>query len=163
MAELQTFRAAFNGFNRSDVTSYIERISLQHRDQTRQLKDELAKLQAENDELRRQLAAAQPAEGGEAPAPAVPEDPEAQELAAYRRAEAAERSTMQRIRKQTEKLEAIMASLNERFAAADGEMERLSAAMQEDADKARAVFAGLDADFAETKTAMEALRAETEA
>ena len=163
MAELQTFRTAFNGFNRSDVMAYIERISLQHRTELRRLKDELAELQAENAELQQRLAAQAPAEGSAAPAPAAPEDPEALELAAYRRAEAAERSTMQRIRKQTEKLDELMAALQTRYSAAGGELACLSAAMQEDADKVRAVLAALDTGFAETRAAMEALRAEAEA
>lgn len=52
MAENQTFRSAFNGFNREDVVRYIEYINNQHASQIAQLNGEL-------DELRAQLALAQ--------------------------------------------------------------------------------------------------------
>ena len=52
MAELQTFRSAFNGFNREDVVRYIEYINNKHNDQVAQLNNELA-------QLREQLALAQ--------------------------------------------------------------------------------------------------------
>ena len=44
MAELQTFRSAFNGFNREDVVRYIEYINNKHNDQVAQLNNELAQL-----------------------------------------------------------------------------------------------------------------------
>ena len=52
MAELQTFRSAFNGFNREDVVRYIEYINNKHNDQLAQLNNELT-------QLRDQLEAAQ--------------------------------------------------------------------------------------------------------
>ena len=52
MAEQQTFRSAFNGFNREDVVRYIEYINNQHKNQVSQLNTEL-------EELRTQLAQAQ--------------------------------------------------------------------------------------------------------
>ena len=52
MAELQTFRSAFNGFNREDVVRYIEYLNTRHNDQVAQLNNEL-------DQLREQLARAQ--------------------------------------------------------------------------------------------------------
>jgi chromosome segregation ATPase len=52
MAELQTFRSAFNGFNREDVVRYIEYLNTRHNDQIAQLNNELA-------QVREQLAAAQ--------------------------------------------------------------------------------------------------------
>jgi len=48
----QTFRSAFNGFNREDVVRYIEYLNNQHNGQVAQLNTELQ-------ELRAQLAAAQ--------------------------------------------------------------------------------------------------------
>ena len=36
MAELQTFRSAFNGFNREDVVRYIEYLNTRHNDQLAQ-------------------------------------------------------------------------------------------------------------------------------
>ena len=52
MAELQTFRSAFNGFNREDVVRYIEYLNTKHNDQVAQLNNELA-------QAREQLAKAQ--------------------------------------------------------------------------------------------------------
>lgn len=52
MAELQTFRTAFNGFNREDVVRYIEYINTRHNDQVTQLNVEI-------EELRAQLSQAQ--------------------------------------------------------------------------------------------------------
>ena len=52
MAELQTFRSAFNGFNREDVVRYIEYLNTRHNDQLAQLNNELS-------QLREQLAQAQ--------------------------------------------------------------------------------------------------------
>lgn len=52
MAVNQTFRSAFNGFNREDVVRYIEYINNQHNAQVAQLTNEL-------EELRAQLAQAQ--------------------------------------------------------------------------------------------------------
>ena len=52
MAELQTFRSAFNGFNREDVVRYIEYLNTRHNDQLAQLNNELA-------QVREQLATAQ--------------------------------------------------------------------------------------------------------
>lgn len=54
MAEQQTFRSAFNGFNREDVVRYIEYLNNQHKSQVAQLNTEL-------EELRTQLAQAQEA------------------------------------------------------------------------------------------------------
>lgn len=47
MAELQTFRTAFNGFNREDVVRYIEYINNRHNDQIAQLSNELEQLRAQ--------------------------------------------------------------------------------------------------------------------
>ncbi len=54
MAEIQTFRSAFNGFNREDVVRYIEYINNRHNDQVAQLRNEL-------EELRGKLDAVDPA------------------------------------------------------------------------------------------------------
>ena len=48
----QTFRSAFNGFNREDVVRYIEFVNTQHKNQITQLNTEL-------EEVRAQLAQAQ--------------------------------------------------------------------------------------------------------
>ena len=120
MAELQTFRSAFNGFNREDVVRYIEYLNTKHNDQIAQLNNELAQVrgqlaqaQAEPDrqadlELRLEQAqdrcAALEAELGETAAKlelALASNHTAQvrtesELEAYRRAERTERLARER-------------------------------------------------------------------
>ena len=47
----RNFRAALNGFNRSDVVNYIEESSISHEKALRQLRDENAKLRADLERL----------------------------------------------------------------------------------------------------------------
>ena len=62
MAEQQTFRSAFNGFNREDVVRYIEYLNAQHASEINRLKSELEFLRNQAEQ--------------EAPAPAAqPEEP----------------------------------------------------------------------------------------
>ena len=120
MAQSQNFRTAFNGFNREDVVHYLEYLNARHQSQIQQLTAEaeelreraaqqpedsqqrIAALEAENEELTRQLEQVrqeleqaqqeleqtrQPAEKDPEPESPVSDivDPE---LSAYRRAEA---------------------------------------------------------------------------
>ena len=128
MAQSQNFRTAFNGFNREDVVHYLEYLNARHQSQIQQLTAEaeelreraaqqpedsqqrIAALEAENQELTRQLEqvrqeleqaqqeleqARQPAEKDPEPESPVPDivDPE---LSAYRRAEAVEYAAKRR-------------------------------------------------------------------
>lgn len=128
MAQSQNFRTAFNGFNREDVVHYLEYLNARHQSQIQQLTAEaeelreraaqqpedsqrrIAALEAENEELTRQLEQArqeleqaqqeleqarQPAEKEPEPESPVPDivDPE---LSAYRRAEAVEYAAKRR-------------------------------------------------------------------
>lgn len=56
MATSQTFRSAFNGFNREDVVRYIEYTNSKHEAQVNQLKEQLQALQTETDALREKAA-----------------------------------------------------------------------------------------------------------
>ena len=58
MSTPQSFRSAFNGFNRDDVVKYLEYINSRHHAQVNQLT-------GENDYLRQQLEAAQAASGAQ--------------------------------------------------------------------------------------------------
>ena len=58
MSTPQSFRSAFNGFNRDDVVKYLEYINSRHHAQVNQLT-------GENDYLRQQLEAAQAAPGAQ--------------------------------------------------------------------------------------------------
>jgi chromosome segregation ATPase len=55
MNEPQTFRSAFNGFNREDVVNHIAYMSNKHETQTAQLRSENAALRAELEELRGEM------------------------------------------------------------------------------------------------------------
>lgn len=133
MAELKTFRSAFNGFNREDVVQYIEYLNNTHNAQVNQLKTELETVQGElalarmmpsrDNTLPEKLSAAearcaeleqeltevraQLAAAQEAvPAPA---DHTAQELEAYRRAERTERMAQERAKQLHDQLNGILA------------------------------------------------------
>lgn len=106
MADIQSFRSAFRGFNRQDVVSYIEYMNNKHNSQLEQLNNQLqvALAQPRDEELQAQLEAAQAriAELEEALAQqdrAVVSDGAScteQELEAYRRAERTERLAKER-------------------------------------------------------------------
>ncbi|MBE6954518.1 MAG: hypothetical protein E7449_01225 [Ruminococcaceae bacterium] len=123
--DYSNFRSAIGGFRRSDVFAYIERTSQEHRQALRELEKKNAALQAENDALKAQLASMQPQ-----PAPTVeptPVDLDAQELAAYRRAEAAERNARRRIAKLNEQVAALSAQTDASLTELDEKAQALAA------------------------------------
>lgn len=85
--EKQTFRSAFNGFNREDVVRYIEFLNNQHKNQLSQLNTEL-------EELRAQLAQAQEQSNPSADADLELRLEESQTRCASLEAELAEANTM---------------------------------------------------------------------
>lgn len=156
--EMSKFRTQLGGFHRADVANYIEKTALEHRDALQQLKDECAALAAQRDAakaeleiVRAQLEAA--LEGRELPA--VPDDPEAMELAAYRRAEAAERTANARIRRQTEKMDAILDSAAGEFDSAKEQVQELSLQLT-------GVLDALQGGFEKTTAEMDKLKKDTE-
>jgi len=165
--DMTRFRTALSGFNRADVANYIERTAREHQEEVRRLKDENTRLQAEKQkalsdvqELNARLEAV--SQGKPDPAPA-PEDPEAQELAAYRRAEAAERTANQRIRRRMEQLEELLSNTSAAHAAGSEEMKALMASVTENMDQLLDLFARLEKASNETQTAMEELKQDIEA
>ena len=126
MADFSKFRSALGGFNREDVANFIESQSIAHQKELRALREENAKLTAERDEaqqalaaLQEQAAAAAEADAEEAPQETVPQQPldlPADELEAYRRAEAAERNARERAAKLREQVSALCADAGARFA-----------------------------------------------
>ena len=109
MADANTFRTVVGGFHKGDVTEYISRTAQEHQAQVRDLEARITDLEVENSGLRDELAELRelteqitapetPAEPPEEP-PAEPGDTlETQELLAYRRAEAVERTARDRAR-----------------------------------------------------------------
>ena len=55
MNEPQTFRSAFNGFNREDVVNHIAYMTNKHETQTSQLRSENETLRTELEELRARM------------------------------------------------------------------------------------------------------------
>ena len=157
--EMNRFRTQLGGFHRGDVANYIEKSAQEFNRALQQLRDENVTIMAERDaakkaleDVKAQLEAA--LEGKEMPN--VPEgDPETLELAAYRRAEAAERSAAARIRRQTEKMDGIIDGMAGEFGTAKLEVEEL-------AKKLAAVLDALESRFQKTAQDMEALKEDTE-
>ena len=157
--EQTRFRSSLGGFHRGDVANYIEKTAREHQEQLQQLKDDCIRISTERDaakaeleQVKAQLEAA--LEGREMPA--APEgDPAELELAAYRRAEAAERSANARIRRQTEKMDGILVSSAAQFDTAKAQVEDLSLRLTE-------VLDTLQGSFEATTTEMEKLKKDTE-
>lgn len=154
MSELNRFRSAIGGFHRGDVAEYIEKTAREHRTERQKWQADLAAARAEADSLRQRLSAAEAElaayQSGQ-PVEKPVEDPQSEELAAYRRAEAAERSARQRIQQQTERLDEILNTVDEKCAGAGEELAR-----------AEQVLRDLKDTFAETKQAVDALRPEAD-
>jgi chromosome segregation ATPase len=123
------FRTAVGGFHKGDVADYIAKTAAAHQAQLDELNKTIAALTEENESLRAKLAAINTAlaETDQVPAPEAQADQSEpteaglyqQELAAYRRAEAAERLAGQRAKKLYECLDTICQGAEAQFEAAD--------------------------------------------
>ena len=91
----QTFRSAFNGFNRDDVVRYIEYLNAQHAAEINRLNSELAFLRDQ----------------AEQPAPEAPENPEKDQLIEQQAARIRELFDLNKA--QEEKITALTANLDE--------------------------------------------------
>ena len=123
MADFSKFRSSLGGFNREDVANYIETQSIAHQKELRALREENARLIAERDEARQALAAMQAQADEKADADETQQEPlpqqldlPADELEAYRRAEAAERNARERAAQLREQVSALCADAGARFA-----------------------------------------------
>jgi len=163
-----SFRTALGGFHKGDVADYIAKAAAEHQAKVRELElelealkkerdtwedrtAELEALQAENEALRTELLEYQTRPDGpasdreEAPGAEekadVPEDVKEQELAAYRRAEAAERLAFRRAGQLYDRMQEICGRSEAEFASADAsaresleaitaQMERLRASVE---------------------------------
>jgi regulator of replication initiation timing len=132
MSETYTFRTAVGGFHKGDVSEYIAMTAAAHQAQVAELKKQLETLEQENQRLlqeNEQLKQAAPEEVP--PVEAPPQAPtEKQELAAYRRAEAAERLACQRAKKLYAEMQTICdrsaTQLDQTDAAAQGAMAAIN-------------------------------------
>ena len=146
------FRTSLGGFHRADVVNFIEETSLTHEKAIRNLKDEIGALQtqlsamkAEKDALLQELAekekeiaayvaASSKQETPTASQEASPDSPSSGldelELAAYRRAEAMERTAQLRAQKLLQQVNGIVENVAAQFSSSKNEIADLGADLQ---------------------------------
>ncbi len=157
------FRAALNGFNRADVVSYIEECSINHARELRQLREENARLRSELEQL--EAARVQPEPLPPAPEPPAPPEPapkpepavsgtSAEELAAYRRAEAVERAARQRAAELCRQVNAVLAGAGRQFEASRGDVDALMSDLNICLRRLNDAFAQLRMAFDDTGSAL---------
>ncbi|MDD6644296.1 MAG: hypothetical protein ACI3VU_03600 [Faecousia sp.] len=162
---IENFRTALHGFNRTDVVQFIQAQTTEHEKALRLLREENARLQealeaarAEAAEAKAQLealtaaqeAAAQSAEDVPAPsepalnapmAPvasvvaAAPSNFNEMELAAYRRAEMTERMARERAAASAERMKTVFAQADEKLTLTSQDFATLLDAFRNDFDK----------------------------
>ena len=158
----ETFRTSLNGFNRTDVVQFIQKMTTNHEKELKSLREEneknsealellrsdSARLEAQNAELTAQLEAAKNAVSSPAPAEAPAAPVAAQiaerELAAYRRAEGMERKARERAEATTKLLKGVFSKATDRLNAGS---EEFSAAVE----KFRADYEHLQQILSEAK------------
>ena len=170
MTYTDNFRTAMRGFNRTDVVQFIQRLTAEHEKELRALREENERLtnaldaaqtdlQAAVDEkavLEDQLLALRELpEEAEAAAPDVLDAPIAPaeavstpaganltelELAAYRRAEMAERLARERAAAADEQMKALFAQSREKLTLATGDFATMLEAFQTNFDQLRQVI-----------------------
>lgn len=175
----RNFRAALNGFNRNDVVNYIEESAINHEKALRQLRDEntrlradLERLQAEKDALESQYLAATSATEEEdqaicecADAVEAEIEPDAAsavtelELAAYRRAEAAERNAQNRAAKLCSQVNEIVETAAKQFEESDADVQALMSDLNICLRRLNDTFAELRLTFDNTSNAFSQLEA----
>ena len=176
MAESRNFRSALNGFNREDVVRYIETINNKHTALVNQLKsekqslsDELQALKAapaettvsaaeydavvqERDALLAQLETLR-AEATDAARKNIAEE----ELAAYRRAEQAERAAKERSQQMYLQAAATLADANAKVADSAALMDALSGKLTLQMSELQAAVAAGRATLRDTADAIAAI------
>ena len=124
---IASFRTVINGFHKGDVAAYISATAEEHRKQLQQFQLQIDELQAENDRLNACLMDTQHdwtdsigIQTGHSDLGNVQTDNlQALELAAYRRAESAERLAMTRARRMSEELDRVSSRAQATYAAAE--------------------------------------------
>ena len=202
MANLQSFRTAFHGFNRDDVVQYIETVNNQHdtalaaqreenqrlrkelereredaqtarecaarseeiaqtlREEKQALQEELRTLREENCALREDLSAKDAAlEAAQAPRNEPPrQDWTGEELAAYRRAEQAERLAKARAARSFDQINALVADLAARLDEAIDQTAQAETKVNADLEQLRTAAAGSKRLLADAATTLRAMR-----
>lgn len=155
----ENFRSAFNGFHRTDVVQFIQRLTAAHERETRLLGEEnqrllreleavrenLAALQSANETLTEELSkTAKPEEAPalDAPLPvpqsaaaAAPVDFNELELTAYRRAEMTERMARERAAASAERMRAVFAQADAKLNLTTQDLDTLLSAFRSNYDQ----------------------------
>ena len=168
MTYTDNFRTAMRGFNRSDVVQFIQRLTADHEQTLRSLREENERLTrsleaaqtdleaavAEKSVLEEQLLALGEQPEAENTAPAAPPSLDAPiapaegttanvdelELAAYRRAELAERLARERAAAADAQMRALFEQTREKLTFATGDFGTVLDAFQENFDRLRQVI-----------------------
>lgn len=168
MTYTDNFRTAMRGFNRSDVVQFIQRLTADHEQTLRSLREENERLTrsleaaqtdleaavAEKSVLEEQLLALGEQPEAENTAPAAPTSLDAPiapaegmpanvdelELAAYRRAELAERLARERAAAADAQMRALFEQTREKLTFATGDFGTVLDAFQENFDRLRQVI-----------------------
>ncbi len=150
------FRTAVGGFHKGDVSSYIAKTAAAHSAQVAELEARLEALEQENQELWLRLSENPPVPEME-PAPAADASLEAQELTAYRRAEAAERLACQRAKKLYTDMQHICDSAQQQLDSADAASKAAMSAMETQLNAIRETVSGLYRDIRSNAQALRAM------
>ncbi len=118
---VEKFRTAVKGFHRGDVVQFIRSLTAEHERQLRLLREENERLKARIDALTQENAALKAA-----PAPQAQPDMTQQELAAYRRAEQAERSARERAGRTAGQMREVLSRTEEKLQRSAQEIDALA-------------------------------------
>ena len=154
------FRTALQGFNRLDVIQFVEKMTTRHETQLRQLQDENRRLQQDLDSANARLAliqasAAQPA----APSPEL----QAQELAAYRRAESAERVARERAEELLHSIDDAIRAGSSQLTESDTMLEQACAQLSDNIAALQQAVAAARSSLDAVRSQMQTLNADPEA
>ncbi len=184
MADFTKFRSSMGGFNRSDVTNYIETLCLEHHQTAKKLREERDSLSAQLSQtalkLEEKTAAAEALQqklaetetalsvaedslsealtriGEQQPQEEAP-DYSTMELEAYRRAEAAERLASERAARLRQRLDDLISAVSARYEQSGQELQVLSEDLQTNLRRLQETLSDLEVTFQEANTGFDSL------
>lgn len=182
---INNFRSALNGFNRTDVVQFFQKITAEHEKELRVAREENSRLQNQLEEIRRerdalaqeksalleQLAEASKAPAVEEPVTPVLDAPIApaavvsgaavtdfneMELAAYRRAEMTERMARERAAASAERMRSIFAQADAKLRLSVQDVDTLSESFRTAFDQLQQVLETAQGIVAESSDGLKA-------
>lgn len=177
MADFSKFRSTLGGFNRADVSEYIEKISMEHQTAMQQSREEAVCLQSQLDAAREALErkeaenASLQAQLDEKDAlletltaPTAPQEPEeappdypSLELEAYRRAEATERLAAERAARLRLQVDELLDNVSTRYEQTGQDIKALTEDIRTNLQRLEDTLSDLDLVFDETTHAFSSL------